>query len=386
MSKGTATLKKGTPIGYQLDEKDSKGKQTITYTAAKNSVVATITGLPKDLTMDSSGNIPGIEFVEPTYKDSNGNTNTMGTIIVDSSLLDASTVKITKGNYELLCDGYTKPETSEEYWTTPTSGSLKGTVSEGFTLSNDKKSLTYSKATKSKAATIATVKGLATADKKNDIAAASLTADNIDTDEHKISLFGTALKDTVTVNSAYYSFDLDSDFNGGSVAGAATNDTIVVNGTEVTVNGAKGDDYVVFYGDENTFFYAGGNGNDVIADFGSSDKIEIKDKDVDLNVADFSIDGSDVLFNGSIVNSKGVKTNKGSILLEGLDNNTTINITTGNSQASFSFNGNSISSLTSGSNTAGYVLEDSEFSLTPSTTLGKQGDSVVYSGDKNDKK
>ena len=60
-------------------------------------------------------------------------------------------------------------------------------------------------------------------------------------------------------------------------------------GTGVSVTGGKGDDYLTS-GGGNTFIYASGDGDDVIADFTSSDKLKITNGDFSVDT-----DGSDVI-------------------------------------------------------------------------------------------
>ena len=431
----TATLKKNTPIRYSLAYANSDTNKEkaigVNYTAAKSTVIGTVTGLKKGVKA-VDGEIDGIEVVAPTYRTKTETISnkiydvtevqTTGIITLNPELnLGTTTVKVTKGDYILQCDDYQKNEISDETWTVSKgSATLKGAITGGFYLSDDEKTLTYTKANSK--VTLASIKGLS----KN----ADFTFDghSTDVDRGTINLAASDLDslNKVTVTSSRYEFDFDDDTTAVSVTGSTGsdsisvggesasvnagngNDYVTVSGANSTVNAGKGNDYVTFYGDNNVFVYAKDDGNDVIADFDfAKDKINITTASVSVKSAicyekfDYDGDGevNDVRIDVTLDNKRVVK---GSITLKDI----LYGVTTENNENKISITntakkddkGNFIdlsidirdlkdltkqdSALAAG----GYVLGDSELSITPSTSLGKQGDTIVYSGnDKNNK-
>ena len=418
VSNTTATLKNVKSAYYTLGKsKDSvNGFDTVNYEKSTSQNIATVAGLKKGLKPDENGYITGIDFIAPVYDTVEGGGSSLflvdgtGVIVIDGTANDifgtttikvatdsktkaavnvATNGKITDFEYKIQADGYDTPELSDEAWTNSKgSATLKGAISKGFTPSADGKSLVYSAAVAKGKATFASVKGLNTG--------VSLTGDHIDPASRTVYLSSEEASSKVTVGAGKYEYDFGPDYENGSITGSTSADTITVNGFGVSVNAGNGDDYVTFYGDNgdganqigDTFIYGKGNGNDVIVDFSSYDKIKLTNvvgasiAASDFEKYDYDGDGTEDDLKFTLAkDSKGNATS--SITFKDLEG-TTINIVDKNGKT-FAYNGSEISEVTSTSNTNSYVLGDSDFSLTP-TPLGNQSDSVAYSGDKNDKK
>ena len=149
---------------------------------------------------------------------------------------------------------------------------LTQSTSIGYVLTNDK-TITYSK--KVSATTLATVTGVK-------------SKSGISFDESSITLANSALTNKVTV-SGDVSFEFAANYKNASITGSKDDDVISVLGTGVSVTGGKGDDYFTS-GGGNTFIYASGDGDDVIADFTSNDRLKVTSGDFKVNT-----DGSDVI-------------------------------------------------------------------------------------------
>jgi hypothetical protein len=286
----TGWLTSGTKATYKTYKQAyySIDKGAIVYNKAvdvKNSTVVEVSGIKKDV--DISGCV-------------DGNIITLGAGQLENKNV---TLKNTKdlGNYTLALGSDAEKATLADTakWTTKSgTASLVGSVSTGYTASSDGLKLTYSN--KETTPAIAIIKGLET-----DLTGEVSTADTT------ITLSKSQLKPKVTVDGKEtFDFDFDADYS-GTITGSATadtitaggdnvsigtakgndvitangasvsiltgdgNDTIDVTGSAAFVNAGKGDDSIKSSGQANIFFYANGDGNDVIANFApAKDKIK----------------------------------------------------------------------------------------------------------------
>lgn len=308
VSKGTATYKAGTTAGYVLAD----DKKSVSY-VEKDSMqtLAEITGLKNSATAK--------------------NISLKGDVItLSKSALGTGTIKLT-GDYELaLADGVPTPETKSAGWTVSgTTASYKtSSKTAGYTLSDDKKSVSYSKAVKGK--TEVTLQGL-----KSGLKVSSGKIKGITLNDDSVTLASTVLgKETVSVKgSAGYTFALKSSGslqNIGSAAilkGSSKKDTLIGGSGKDTLNGGKGNDSLnggagvdtLIGGKGNdtltggkgkdVFVYSNGDGKDVITDYtAGQDKIKISSG----SIRNTAYSGNDVVFmigKGSITvkNGKGKK-------------------------------------------------------------------------------
>ncbi|MBR4152306.1 MAG: hypothetical protein IKT98_05050 [Selenomonadaceae bacterium] len=254
VSSGNATLKGTLTKGYTL----AADNKSITYQKEDKAgqLVAKITGLNTNL---------------KTISDSSGVIN------LDTDQLTTKTVTVTGEGYTLGLDSSKNPTVTLRETTPVTiasgTASVVGTSTAGHVLSVDKKSAVYKSAVTS-AKALATIKGVK--------ADAEFTAEgndkNVDAANKKITLSNSQLNDKVTITGGLFSFDFANDYAEASITGSADSDSIKVSGANVSVNAVGGDDYIDFDANNNettTFFYASGNGNDVIANFGEEDKINL---------------------------------------------------------------------------------------------------------------
>lgn len=203
-------------------------------------------------------------------------SDTEGVITLGEDQLNAKNVAVTTSlgdtDYTLALekddegeDKFTAPEAEGTRWTfSKGTASLVGSVTaDGYVLSESDKSITYTGKVTNKA--VATVKGVKAApaiDKVSD-KTISLATDN--------------LNKSVTVSGGAFDFSFASDYSNASIIGSAAADSIAVAGSGISINAGNGDDYVDLLGSAggNTFYYATGNGNDVIANFSANDAIKI---------------------------------------------------------------------------------------------------------------
>ena len=384
VSGSTATLKNVKPVYYELA---TDGK-SVTVKSSTNSTIVAVSGLKSGLKA-IDGEISGIEAIAPTYKKETVEgvekdvLDEGGLIVLDAqSVLGTSTVKLGTGtDYKLQVDGYDSPEISEENWTNSKgSATLKGKISKGFTMSADERTLTHSSEVKS--ATLATIKGLNTS--------ATLTADHLDTDSQTIALAGEDLTNKVTIGGGKYAFDFGADYENASITGSTAADVITVNGVGVSINAGKGDDYVSMYGygtgeGDNeigdTFIYASGDGNDVIADFSSYDKIKLTSGSITADSIKFGATDTDA--EDDVVISIGT----GSITLLDWDKDTEeeIHFITGNNtEQIFEWDGSaSAFKLQTAGAGGGRAVLDEELVMNP-TELTNTSSTIVTGG--SDKK
>ena len=347
VSSGNSTLKGTQTKGYLLADDGL----SISYSATdKNVNVATIKGLNKD--------VKGFDVDEDNK-----------VIALTAASLDAKTVAVTSTyGYKLsLESGLAAPEISDETSWNVSGGNatLKGAVeTAGYTLSLDEKTATYTAATAAnKTVGLVTVRNI-NSDAEIDV----------DTNNKKITLGRENIKATnnVSVTGGLFAVEFADDYDNASVFGSASSDTISIGGSGVSINTANGDD-LVDMGNEsgNVFFYATGNGNDVIANFDASDKIKLTNSTI--AAAAITKEESDVL----------IKIGTGSIRLDdwGEDADIIHIVDRNNKETIYSWSDDKnafISELVTNSNA--YVLGDLETAQDP-VALTKQN-AVVYSGKK----
>ncbi len=253
ISGSTATLKKSVTSGYILSEDN----RTITYKKPSKEITKiTLTGLKKGLKA-VNGEIEGI------YVDTDSEV-----ITLSAEVLGTSNVKV-KGNYTLELEGDVPEPTESTFELSVSSAKLnvKPATAAGYVLATNQKSVSYKKAVLGKVT--ASVYGLIKGLKAN-----NGELEGVNFFDNSISISGEVLSKKVSVSGSQ-EFYFDADFNDASVTGSKTADTITVAGSNLTISGGKGNDYLVNEGTENTFVYASGDGNDVIANFTSEDKIKI---------------------------------------------------------------------------------------------------------------
>ena len=317
----TATLKEKFTAGYVL----TADNRSIVYQKEKaGNISAKLTGLKSGLHVDEYGEISGI-FVDTDNQ----------VITLDAEVLSNKTVKVTAGDYMLApsADVDEPTQTEPVLKISGTKLTLKSSTTAGFQLSNDERSLVYTKASAGK--TIAAISGLT----KGLRVAADGTVDGVDVDldtgvitlseaalgtttakitgdftlalnddvealedENIWSVSGTKAEDgiidglevdedtslimlnsdmlskKVSVSSASYGFAFDEEYNDAAITGSKGDDTISVAGAELTITGGKGDDYIdLSEGGGNTVVYSKGDGDDVIIGFtAEDDNLKIK--------------------------------------------------------------------------------------------------------------
>ena len=320
---GTATLSGTLGVGFTQEF----GGKTLTYnkTANKSVTIAKITGLKANASVSS--NSEGVVTLKDTdlNKKNVAITTSMGSIdyklSIDADLAPEKAIVNDVAAGEGTAEAPSNPAKKTPGWTiSGSTGTLKGyVVNEGYTLAASGKSITYTGATatttnnKTKevsykdTTTLATIKGLkTTADKSLLINSGviSLTSSNTNGD--------------LTINAGTYGVTVDATYKNKKITGSAATDNIVVAGTGVSVTGGKGDDSIDLGTGKNTFVYSNGDGNDVIANFKASDKLQINSGAVAVAASDSDVvvkvgTGSITLtgFSGKtidIYNSKGVAT------------------------------------------------------------------------------
>lgn len=163
IGKGSYTYKTYDKAYYTIN---TNGNQEITYTPAKDiTAYATVSGLKTGLTNANIG------FAAADTNANNPNYSKGGVLTLGASQLGTGTAKLTTtanatGDFTLALDTTTdnKVTVSEikdgtKAWTTKTTtATLTGTKTQGYTISEDSKSITYQAADKT--VTLATVKGI----------------------------------------------------------------------------------------------------------------------------------------------------------------------------------------------------------------------------------
>lgn len=272
----------------------------------------------KTVTVDNDGKISNVSIVEKVVK-------------LTEDALNKKTVKLTGDGYTLDVTGTTPDEDVyedaaklEATWkTSGTTAKLNQKQSKGYTLSNDKKTLSY--LASSKEVTLATVKGLKSGQKLDD---------EIEGSETELTLAGEKLSTKVTVDGVGYSFTFENDFNGtydsakdkvtyATITGSKNIDSITVAGVGILVNAGKGDDYVDLVGTTrklegatgeigNVLQFVSGDGDDTVANYKTGDTIKISNITA-KNVEDgkyevtTTVSGDDIVFS---LNKKGKTADK----------------------------------------------------------------------------
>ena len=365
VSGGTATCKRElSGDSYTLSE----DKHTVEYVASgktSSKEVIKITGL-NSLTAANEYDIVNNVI---TLKDDDLTTNTK------------TGAKMTKGDgYYLSYGGDSAASITSTSWNVNKGkGILSGKFDAGYRLSADKKSINYV-AKDDKDVALATIAGM-----KSNLTSFADNMGSIDAANKVITLQAAAL-DTgkVTVTGGEFTIDFASDYSNSSVTGSKDCDSIKVEGSKITVNAGKGDDYVDFDSENgNVFFYASGDGNDVIANFADNDKISlsatISAENIKVAAAETDDNDSDAEpeYTDAII-----VLGKGSITLTDFAGEDIHVIDKTGKETTYVWdNGCYVDQVTVTQSSASYVLEDSELSLTPTTALGKQSDTVAYSGD-----
>ena len=347
-SSGKATLQASVKTaGYAISD-DSK---TITYIPSNaKKTYATISGV----------------------KSKNGISVNDNVISLTDAALNNKTVSLAKNDDYKLALGTDSlaptPVTDETWKKSGTNVTLSVTMSKGYSPSADEKSLVYSNKNTNK--TLATISGI---NSKADISTFTATTDG---DSKKITLSNSQLSKKVTVGSDY-NLEFANDYSNATIIGSANADKIDVAGSSLTVSGGRGDDKITFSGNGNTFLYASGDGNDVIADFAASrDKIKITSGKVSVES-----DGADV----------GITVDAGSIKLEGaagqtisiLDNkNKTTTYTTAATSNYWFANENSVASSPLSSIVKSSAQLPDDLNLNSATSLTNQKNQITYSSKK----
>lgn len=209
-----------------------------------------------------------------------------------------------------------------------------------------------------------------------------------------VSITGGSGSDTITAEGDYVSLDsgagndhLKATGSNVTVIGGKGNDYITVSGG-AEVNGGAGNDYIDFgssHTDGNTFVYAKGDGNDVIANFTANDKVKVTTSGFTASV---KADGNDAVI--TITNKSGKS--EGTITLENAanksftvygstDDKTLCSYTAANNSFDEDNFGTPLNAIMNGNNLgqSGDLATDNNY-----TNLGTQP--VVFSGNNNNQK
>lgn len=259
-----------------------RNKTTATFVQKTKAVVYTPAANGKSITYTKSGT----EQTLTTITGLKNSTSTEGialegnTITLSKNVLTTTDVKII-GDYKLaLGDGIKSVAIKSGTWSAIKNGAatLNGSMSDGYTLAPDEKSVTYTKATKNNAV-LATINGV----KKT----AGITLSG-----NAVVLSSSNFGDKVTV-SGTAAFDFAADFSNATIAGTNAAENIIVNGSGVSIAAGKGNDLVKVTGSDatinagagndtlwgsdhdDTFIYGNNDGADVIFGFGTDDLLSI---------------------------------------------------------------------------------------------------------------
>ena len=205
-------------------------------------------------------------------------------VTVSKSALNAKKVTISNGYTLNLASDVDTPTTKNAGWTPNGTTAIykSSSTTAGYTLADDGKSITYSKATAAKS--LATIKG-------------AKSTDNFSVSGKTINLGANSLNKKVTVNGSGYEFNFGSGYSNALITGGTKADIITANGKNISIKGGKGNDTLTSSGNGNVFVYANGDGKDVIKNFSESDTLSIS------GTAKVTTSGSDVIFtvgNGKI--------------------------------------------------------------------------------------
>ena len=244
--------------------------------------------------------IATVSGVSSTFNGDTALNTTTSVITLKKSDLDGKKVTLGKNdNYKfaLTASGEDKVDApalkaGAAWSTSSTTATLKGQIETGGYTQTDSKNIAYTKATTSDGA-IATIKGVTkNADIKDDVDLSNNTAtfSEVSNLSNKITVDG---KGIVAFNFA--------DYRDGSVTGSAVNDNFTFAGDGLMITPGKGDDYIKLgtnaRKDGDTFVYASGDGDDVVVDFTTADKLTInKAKNIKVEVKNdgtyFSVDNA----------------------------------------------------------------------------------------------
>lgn len=265
--------------GYNLS---SDGK-TITYTPDKDkkgntvtSTLATVSGLSGSKGLTVEGNI----------------------ILVPAALLNGKKVTLAKTDDFTFATNASPPIATSQTWASKNgTAKLTAQMSAGYTISEDGRSINYSKAG---AKVVAQISG----------ANKELTAESLDSSTEFDSVFGSItlskdqLTDKVTIGGTE-AFVFAADYKGATITGSSAADNITILGVNNTIKAGKGDDILSSNGG-NTFLYANGDGNDIFESF----KDNVAGDEIKITKGTFSVtaDDEDAL----------ITVGKGSIRLAGL--------------------------------------------------------------------
>ena len=222
------------------------------------------------------------------------------TLTVSASSLGTKKVAVSDG-YTLKLGSDVNAPSSKKSWTLDDStAAYVKTTAAGYTLADNV--ISYKKNSSKTLATVTGVKSL----------------DGLKLSGKTIKLAGDALSKKVSVSGAY-TFDFASDYSKATITGSSSNDTIIARGKNIFVAGGKGNDSLVggagddslwggagddtlFGGDgSDIFIYRNGNGNDIISDYTSLDKIRVLSGDVSAPTVDEAGDVTFAVGDGQIV-------------------------------------------------------------------------------------
>ena len=306
LNKTTATYKQTTTEGYTLAE----DKKSITYSSEDSTDdLIKVTGVKSTSGLSVNGKV----------------------VTVSNKALNKKTVTISEGYKLKLEDDVTESEATAEakgwIYKNNVATYKSAPTTEGYTLADDAKSITYSKAQDAK--NLASISGISSS-KKEDIAVSGKKTFTIPK-----SVIGSSKNVTLNNNGNGSSFILDKgDYGKAKIKGSANDDVITSKGSKLSIAVDKGDDTVKVAGSNttvtggkgndslisnktggNVFVYANGDGNDVITNFAATDKISItsgkasvaiKDDDVVFTVGKGKITVKDaaknIVSNGKKIN------------------------------------------------------------------------------------
>ena len=241
----TATYSLGTTAHYNIDETGKNISYVAATTGKGKDVLATVSGLKRGLVAKADGTIDGITLEGDT-------------ITVSSAALNKRKVTL-KGDYKLAMTDDAAPSINRSLVTTKTTATFKENLGAGYTLSEDRKSINYSR--RSSKTTLATVRGTAR----------ELTNGNFDTTTGTVLLSKNDLGSKVAIGGTYTFSFAAGDYENAIVTGSAKTDTLNLNGSKISVKAGRGNDTVFVGGMQVTV--NGGAGNDIITVGGSNDSI-----------------------------------------------------------------------------------------------------------------
>ena len=290
----------------QTFSKATYNRETMTYRTAGETTGYAFSDGKRAITYIEGTSVE-IEFegVADTAKNTSflvsDNVVTVGKTAVST---DGTELKILTDGYTLkLGKGMNPPSTKPEGWYLDGTTANYNTASatEGYTLAEDQRVVTYSAAVEG--TTLAAIEGVK-------------SLDGITTNDNTVKVTkAAALSKNVSVSSSNYGFEFASGYEQALINGTAYDDTIKTAGRYITINSGKGDDSIVSSG-KNASVNAGAGDNYVSLGSKASNSTVVTGS------------GSDVISNKSasaLINTKG---GHDSIVSTGA--NTTIDSGTGN--------------------------------------------------------